>query len=151
MEESIKKLLEKLADIKFDEKIESPENENILYLAYIGDAIYEVVTRDFLIKKYISKYKMNEIHKENVKLVCANAEARIIESLVDTNFLTKDEIDFYKHARNAHSNTKSKNSGIVDYRKATGLEALIGLLYYKNDIERLVEIIKRINAIFDDI
>ena len=150
MEVNIKELVEKLKKIGLDDKIENPENENILYLAYIGDAIYEVFTRDYLIKRHIKTLKMEELHKKNVELVCAKSEARVIEKLIDDNLLNDDEIKFYKHARNAHSNTKSKNSSIVDYRKATGLEALLGLLFYKSDIDRLVAILNIITQIFDE-
>ena len=61
--------------------------------------------------------------------------------MIDKEILTEDEIEIYKHARNSKSSTRSKNSSIIDYRKATGFEALLGYLYYKNDIKRLFDIL----------
>lgn len=119
-----------------------PKNGQVLELAYIGDTIYDFFTRDLLLKKYFDRIKMNDLHKKNSTLVCAKTQSKIIEYLINENLLNEFEIDFYKHARNAHSNSKSKNSSIIDYRKATGFEALIGLWYLENDIDRLLEILK---------
>ncbi len=127
-----------------EENIKDPENLNVVYLAYIGDAIFDLFTRDLLIKNHISKVKMNELHKMNTDIVCAKSQARIIERLIDDNVLSDEEIDFYRHARNAHPHSKSKNSSIVDYRKATGFEALLGLLYYREDKNRLDTLLDKV-------
>ncbi len=151
MEESIEKLINEIRSLDDGLDISEPQNENILYLAYIGDTIFDLFTRDFLLKKYISKLKMNELHKANSDLVCAKSQAKIIEKLIDSGVLTDEEISFYKHARNAHPHSKSKNSSIVDYRKATGFEALIGLLYLKKDIGRLKSIFEATSKCIDNI
>ena len=151
MEESIEKLINEIRSLDDGLDISEPQNENILYLAYIGDTIFDLFTRDFLLKKYISKFKMNELHKANSDLVCAKSQAEIIEKLIDSGVLTDEEISFYKHARNAHPHSKSKNSSIVDYRKATGFEALIGLLYFKKDIGRLKSIFEATSKCVDNI
>lgn len=143
MDEYLSKLLTYIKSIDFDTRLQDPANENILYLAYVGDTIFDFFTRDYLIRHYINVLKMDEIHKKNSDLVCAKSQARIVERLIDDKVLNNDEIDFYKHARNAHSNSKSKNSSIVDYRKATGFEALLGMLFY-NDTNRLLELLKEI-------
>ncbi|MBO6134497.1 MAG: RNAase [Lachnospiraceae bacterium] len=129
-----------------EENIKDPENLNVVYLAYIGDAIFDLFTRDLLIKNHISKVKMNELHKMNTDIVCAKSQARIIERLIDDNVLSDEEIDFYRHARNAHPHSKSKNSSIVDYRKATGFEALLGLLYYREDKNRLDTLLDKVKG-----
>lgn len=148
MEKDLKELLIKLKNIDDEKRLEEPQNQQVLYLAYIGDTIFDLFTRDYILRNNISKYKMDDIHKMNTNLVCAKSQARIIEKLIDDNFLNDDEKDFYRHARNAHSNSKSRNSSIVDYRKATGFEALLGLLYYK-DSDRLLEVLKNIESIID--
>lgn len=145
MEESLKSLLKDLKTISFDEKLKEPQNEKVLKLAYVGDTIFDLFTRDFLFKKYKSTIKINEMHKLNSDLVCAKNQSKIAEYLID-NVLTDEEIDFFKHARNSHSNSKSKSSSIVEYRKATGLEALLGLLLYKDE-NRLLEILRSISEI----
>ena len=149
MEETLKKLLLEIKNIDSDNKLTEVQNENVLYLAYIGDTIFDLFTRDYLLHKYISKEKISELHTKNSNLVCAKSQARIVELLIDNNILTDDEKDFYRHARNAHSHSKSKNSSIIDYRKATGFEALIGLLFYKNE-ERLIKVLIEVKKIIEE-
>lgn len=144
MEENLEKLLNSLINVDYNADIKNPQNENILYLAYIGDTIFDLFTRDYILRNNISKVKIKDIHKMNSELVCAASQARIVEWLIDNNILDEEEIEFYNHARNAHSKTRSKNSSIIDYRKATGLEALIGLIYYKKDIDRLTTLFTKI-------
>lgn len=109
-------------------------------LAYIGDSIYENLVRDYVINTYTDKLKMNDIHKITTSYVCASMQSKIIDKMIDDNFLTEKEIEVFKQARNSHSITKSKNSNIVDYRKATGFEAVLGYLYFKDNFSRLKEV-----------
>lgn len=148
MEESLKKLLSDIKSIKEDDKLDSPQNEQVLKLAFVGDTIFDLMTRDYLNRKYADRIKINEMHKKNTELVCAKTQSKIVEHLIN-NELTEDEIGFFKRARNAHSTSKSKNSTIVEYRKATGLEALIGLLFY-TDEERLTEVLNAIVSFIDE-
>ena len=143
MEESLKELIKSLKEISPDDKLLNPHNEQVLKLAYVGDTIFDLFTRDLLNRRYADKIKISELHKKNSELVCAKSQSVISDFLVD-NVLKDDEIDFFKHARNAHSHSKSKNSSIVEYRKATGLEALLGLLFYQDE-ERLIEILNSIS------
>lgn len=142
MEKSLKELLKSLKDINSEEKLEEPQNEQVLKLAFVGDTIFDLFTRDLLNRKFVDKIKINELHKKNSELVCAKSQSKISDYLVN-EVLDEEEISFFKHARNAHSHSKSKNSSIVDYRKATGLEALLGLLFYKDE-KRLIELLDRI-------
>lgn len=146
MEENLKNLILRLKTLDIDEKLNEPQNEQVLKLAYVGDTIFDLFTRDYLNRKFADKIKINELHKKNSELVCAKTQSKLSDYLVD-NVFTEEEINFFKHARNAHSHSKSKNSSIVEYRKATGLEAVLGLLYYQNE-ERLIEIL---NAIISEI
>ena len=149
MEEALKTLLASLKTIDADCKLNDPQNENVLYLAFVGDTVFDLFTRDYLIRKYISIDKINELHNKNSSLVCAKSQARIIESLIDNKILTNEEVDFYRHARNAHSHSRSKNSSIVEYRKATGFEALLGLLFYKNE-NRLIEVLSEVGKLLNE-
>ena len=143
MEKSLKELIKSLKDISSEDKLVDPQNEQVLKLAFVGDTIFDLFTRDLLNRKYADKIKISELHKKNTELVCAKSQSLISDFLVD-NVLSDDEIDFFKHARNAHSHSKSKNSTIVEYRKATGLEALLGFLFYQN-VARLIEILDSIS------
>ena len=114
-------------------------------LAYLGDAFFELYTRNKLYDKYKDKLNMNEMHKLNTNLVCAKNQSVFIDKILDENILNEDELMIYKSARNLHTNTKSKNSPVRDYRKATGLEALIGYLYINNNTKRALEILSNFN------
>ena len=139
MEENLTDLFQNIFNnSNLDNKNEQIIYDNVLFLAYIGDSLYEVITRDYLIKKYHNKYKILQINDINKNLVCANAQSQIIQFLINNNVLNDEEISIFKSGRNAHTNSKSKNSKIIDYRKATGLEVLIGYLFYNNKIERII-------------
>ncbi len=113
---------------------------NNLVLAYLGDAVFELAVREHLIKEGICKVK--DLQKGSVNFVSATAQAEILEKLMEKNFLKEEEMDVVKRGRNAHSHT-SKSTDIVTYKKATGLETLIGFLYL-NDRNRLDEIMKEV-------
>lgn len=149
MESSLDALFKDLKSLSENEKLVDPLNEQVLKLAFLGDTLFGIITRNYLISKYSNSIKINEMHNKNSELVCAKNQSMIADRLVD-ELLTDDEIDFFKHARNAHSHSKSKNSSIVDYRKATGLEALLAFLFYKDE-NRLKVIMAKIIQIFDEI
>lgn len=111
-----------------------------LQLAYIGDAVYEVLIRTYLIENM--NVSVNELHVEAIKFVKAKAQADIIHSLED--YLTEEEWSIVKRGRNAKSHTVPKNANISDYRYATGFEALIGYLYLIDNKERIYELFEKI-------
>ena len=116
-----------------------------LVLAYIGDAVYETYIRDHLIKCNKNK-KVNDLHKLAINYVKAKAQADIIHCIEDE--LTEDEHRIYKRGRNQKSHTSPKNGDIIDYKHATGFEALIGYLYLDKQMDRLQYLInKSINFI----
>ena len=117
-------------------------NKNMLVLAYLGDSIYEVYIRKFLVDKGVSKVK--ELQSESIKYVSAKSQCNFLKELMDNNFLTEEEINIVKCARNHKSNHKPKNCDIITYKHATGFEALIGYLYLENKIDRMEEIINYI-------
>lgn len=112
-------------------------NLNSLALAYLGDAIYELYIRKYLLSKNIVKVK--ELQKEAVNYVSAKSQANFLNKMIDDNFLTDEEIDIVKRARN-HKSHSSKSTDIVTYKHSTGLEALIGYLSLENKNNRIDEI-----------
>ena len=110
-----------------------------LVLAYIGDAVYELYVRSRVIEENpdMPAYKL---HNKTVKYVKAHAQANSIHFMLD--MLTEEETSIYKRGRNAKSPTTAKNASLIDYRHATGLEALIGYLYISRNTARLEEIMK---------
>lgn len=113
-------------------------NKNSLVLAYLGDGIYELYVRRFLIKKGIAK--VNDLQKEATKYVSAIAQEKILIQLLNDNFLTDEEIAVVKRARNHKNNHKPKYASIITYKNATGLEALIGYLDLNQEFKRIDEI-----------
>ena len=109
-----------------------------LTLAYIGDAVYELVIRTVIVER--ANRAANELHKRAVKYVQAGTQAAMITTLQEV--LTEDELAVFKRGRNAKSNTSAKNASITDYRKATGFEALIGFLYLTDQTDRLLYLVK---------
>ncbi|MDE6142409.1 MAG: Mini-ribonuclease 3 [Bacilli bacterium] len=115
---------------------------NNLVMAYLGDAVYELHIRKFLISRGISK--VGELQKKSIEYVSAKSQRRILEELINRNFLTTEEIEIVNRGRNANSHP-SKTTDIITYKKATGLECLIGNLYEQN-IERCNEILNYITG-----
>ena len=113
---------------------------NNLALAYLGDAVYELYVREYLINKGICKVK--DLQKNSIAYVSASSQATILNSLIENNFFKENEIDIIMRGRNAHSH-KSKSTDIITYKKSTGLETLIGYLYM-NDKNRLKEVMEEI-------
>lgn len=114
------------------------DNINILVLAYLGDTIYEDYIRKHLIYKGIAK--VEELQRESMNYVSAKSQARIVTSLIDNNKLTEEEISIVKRARNAKVGHHPKNTDIITYKYATGLEALIGYLEINDNRKRIDEI-----------
>lgn len=107
-------------------------------LAYIGDCIYDLVAREYVLCHFPGN--INRMNQEKKKLVCASAQAEIMGYLIGKELLTEEELSVYRRGRNHKSESHSKNSSIQDYRRATGFEALLGYLYFKEDFERLLEL-----------
>lgn len=115
---------------------------NVLVLAYLGDTIYENYVRHFLVKNGISN--VNDLQKAAVKYVSAVAQAGFLTKMIDEEFLSEEEINVVKRARNYKTTSHPKNCDIVTYKYATGLEALIGYLDLENKNMRIDEIMKYI-------
>ena len=111
-----------------------------LVLAYLGDTVYESYIREHLIRQNINR-KVNNLHKLAIQYSKAKAQATIIHELEDE--LTEEEMKIFKRGRNQKSHTSPKNADIIDYKYATGFEALIGYLYLSEDKERLEYIVKK--------
>ena len=108
-----------------------------LTLAYIGDAIFELVVRTVLVER--KNTQAEKLHKAATKIVKAETQALMIEALKDE--LTEEEMAVYKRGRNAKAVTRAKNATMSEYRRATGFEALMGYLYLKGDMERMIILI----------
>lgn len=136
MEESIK--IEDLIAGALKLQTVDPKTYSPLVLAYIGDAVYELLIRTKVINH--GSMQVNKMHKKSASLVKAETQANIIKSIQDD--LTEEELAVYKRGRNAKSATMAKHATMIDYRTATGFEALVGYLYLQARYARLLELIR---------
>ena len=111
-----------------------------LSLAFIGDCVFDLVVKTVEVEK--ANRPAKALHRKTSSIVKAVSQARMVERFLDNNELSNEELAIYKRGRNAKSATTAKNASVGDYRKATGLEALIGYLYLNNRTDRLVDLIK---------
>lgn len=109
-----------------------------LTLAYIGDAVYEIVIRTIIVEK--GNAPVNKLHHKASSLVKAVAQKEALEAILP--MLTEEEEAVYKRGRNAKSYTSAKNASVIDYRIATGFEALMGFLYLMGNNERMLELVR---------
>ena len=110
-----------------------------LVLAYVGDAVYELMVRVKDVNH--GNLPMNKLHKHSSHLVCAETQAKLIKALEGE--LTPEEHAVFKRGRNAKSMTSAKNASVIDYRYATGFEALVGWLFLSEQFERLTLLIRQ--------
>lgn len=133
MEDQMRDLMDQALQIEaVDARTYSP-----LALAYIGDAVYELLIRTRVVSR--GSVQVNKMHKKSASLVKAEAQANLIKALMDE--LTEEELAVYKRGRNAKSVTMARHATMTDYRMATGLEALVGYLYLQGEYKRLLELV----------
>lgn len=114
-------------------------------LAYAGDAVYELLVRSYIINNH--DYSVNLMHRDAIRFVKARAQANIIRELNPK--LTEEEKKIVKRGRNAKVTSSPKNADMMDYRYATGFEALLGYLYLNNEMDRLLSLFNTIIEIID--
>ena len=111
-----------------DWKLYSP-----LTLAYLGDAVYEMVIRTICVKR--TNMQTQKLHRKVTGYVSAKAQAKMMDALIGE--LTEEEESIYRRGRNSKPYTKAKNASMEEYLKATGVEALVGYLYLQKEYERM--------------
>ncbi|WP_309244140.1 Mini-ribonuclease 3 [Paenibacillus sp. GbtcB18] len=112
---------------------QKPELLNPLVLAYVGDAVYEMFIRQYVIS--MPSQRPNHLHRTATRYVSAKAQSKALQALLP--LLTEEETDIVKRGRNAKSGSTAKNADVLEYRHSTAFESLIGYLYYKQAYERL--------------
>lgn len=116
---------------------------NIQVLALLGDAIFSLYIREELIKIGINNSK--KIQQKLIEYVSAKGQVKILNNLIENNFLSEEELDIVKRGRNNKKENHPKNTEIVTYKLSTGFEALLGDLYLNNK-NRLKEVLSKIEV-----
>ncbi len=109
-----------------------------LTLAYIGDAVYDLIFRSVVVQR--GNAPANKLHHQTIRYVKAPAQALLVEKIMEE--LTPEELAVYKRGKNAKPYTMAKNATMAEYKKATGLEALVGYLYLTDQMERVLELVQ---------
>lgn len=108
-----------------------------LVLAYMGDAVYEKYVREYVIKQGLCNNGI--LHKKSIKYVSAKGQCEVLKKIEEK--LNDDEKDVVRRGRNSNPHSSAKNADIVEYKYATGFEALIGYLYLSEQTDRLNEVL----------
>ena len=138
MEQSLDNDLVKCIYEGLDMKHTDPSQLSPLVLAYIGDSIYDLVIKTWVIEQ--GNMQVNKLNKKTSSIVKAESQSAMIGAIEP--MLSGHEEAVYKRGRNAKSYTSAKNASIGDYRRATGFEALMGYLYLSGQYERMMELVK---------
>lgn len=128
--------IKKLENLKAHAGGENPRELSPLVLAYIGDAVYEVLVRIHVLS--FGNAPVNKLHRKSSEIV--KAKGQKLAYLKIENLLTEEEQSVFRRGRNAKSHTMPKNADLMDYKIATGLEALFGYLYLKGETQRLFQL-----------
>lgn len=118
----------------------NPKELSSLTLAFIGDTVYELLVREYLLG--FGKRQVGELNKDKVSMVCCSAQTKALEKIRE--LLSDEEEAVFKRGRNVQVNSVPRNSTLKDYHTATGLEALFGYLYLSDRVERVKELFSAI-------
>ncbi len=123
----------------FGQKIASPSAYSPLNLAFIGDAVFDLIVRTYVVEQ--GNVQVNKLHKRKSGIVKAEAQKDLYFVIKDS--LTEEEEAVFKRGRNAKSYTTAKNASVSDYRIATGVETLVGYLYMSERYDRILELLRK--------
>lgn len=123
----------------FSEKEKDIRTYSPLTLAYIGDAVYDLIIRTMVVGQ--ANRPANDLHRLSVRYVSARAQSKIVQGLAEE--LTEEEQTIFHRGKNAKPHTIAKNATTADYMRATGFEAVIGYLYLTGRMDRVLELVKK--------
>lgn len=115
------------------EKVIGASLPSVMALAYLGDARHALYVREMLVKEGISK--SGELNERSLEFVTAERQAQMMRKIEP--LLLEDEADVYRRAANSGHLNRPKHASAADYRAATGFEAVVGMLHWIGDEERI--------------
>ena len=113
------------------------KNLNPQVLAFVGDSVYTLFIRTMLAEKF--DVKSGRLHTLANEYVKAGGQSEALEKIIES--LTEEELAIYKRARNYKTHSVAKNADVIDYKRATGFEAVVVYVYLIADYERLNQIL----------
>lgn len=124
-----------------------PQRCSPLTLAFIGDTVFDLFVREMFIAQ--ANRPANALHRLSAERVRASAQSEAVQTLIEQDVFTPQELSVIRRGRNAHPRHKAKNMSEADYHWATGLEALFGYLYLSGDFARLQIIFRAVCRAYD--
>lgn len=118
-------------------------------LAYLGDAIFELFVREYLIRSGMTSVK--KLHEYAIKYSSGTAQSQMVKELLEKEILSEEELAMYKHGRNANHSQNRRKIQMADYKMATGFEALLGHLYLLGKAERMTEIMRYAISVIEEV
>lgn len=113
-------------------------------LAYVGDAVWSLIIREYLVEKGYTKAK--DLQTRSVQFVSAKAQAGFYRRLQEEGFFSDEELEIFKRGRNFKSESVPKNTDVVTYRISTGFEALVGYWHFTKNETRLTQVWDRVRT-----
>ena len=120
-----------------------PKQLSPLTLAYVGDGVYELFVREYIVSK--GNCPVKKLHSRAVEFVRCEFQAKVLSEILMPIF-TQDEMDICLRGRNAHVSHVPKNSSVADYHAATAFECVFGYLYLSGQLDRLRMFFEKIVA-----
>ena len=116
----------------------NPRELSPLVLAYVGDSVFELIVRTYVV--YEGTRHVKELNIISDKMVNAKSQSDLYNAVKD--MLTEEEAAVYRRGRNAKISSSAKNATLADYKRATGIESLFGYLYLSGNVDRAMELFK---------
>ncbi len=107
-------------------------------MAFVGDGVYTLYVRNKVALE--NNCKSGELHKITSSFVKATEQSHILDKIMP--LLNDEQKDIFRRARNYKTHSVAKNASVMEYRRATGFEAVLGYLYLTNNIQKLNEILQ---------
>ena len=126
---------------RFLDKPMDPKQLSPLTLAYVGDGVYELFVREYIVSN--GNCPVKKLHSRAVEFVRCEFQAKVLSEVLMPLF-TQEEMEICLRGRNAHISHVPKNSSVADYHAATAFECVFGYLYLSGRLDRLQMFFERI-------
>ena len=114
-------------------------------LAYLGDAVWSLIAREYLIRQGFTTGK--QLQAKTIRLVSAKAQAKVYDTLHEEGWFTEQEEEIFHRGRNDNAGSVPNHTDVLTYRRSTGFEAVIGWLRLAGNTARIEEVFERAKEI----
>jgi ribonuclease-3 family protein len=122
-----------------------PDEHSGRTLAYLGDAVWSLKAREYLIDRGYGTGR--QLQSKTIKLVSAKAQAKVYDTLHEEGWFTEQEEEIFRRGRNDNAGSVPNHTDVLTYRRSTGIEAVIGWLRLEGNDARIAELFMRATEI----